>query len=88
MTVPRPPRLAVCGGAPGLLALARAQQSPPDAPAPTLQLVVPPAAAPGQGTEGVAAESAGEIARTLENPLGDVTRISVQNNTNLQCRPP
>jgi len=88
MTVPRPPRLAVLLAA-ALLTFgpARAQQSPPDAPAPTLQLVVPPAAAPGQGTEGVAAESAGEIARTLENPLGDVTRIPVQNNTNFNVGP-
>jgi hypothetical protein len=35
----------------------------------------------------VAAESAGEIARTLENPLGDVTRIPFQNNTNFNAGP-
>ena len=66
---------------------ARAQQSPPNVPAPTFQLTLPPTTTPGQGSEGVAAESVSEIARQLENPLGDVTRIPFQNNTNFNAGP-
>jgi len=69
-----------------VLRSALAQESPPNLSAPPLQVTLP-ATAPGQGSAGVATESVGAIARQLENPLGDVARIPLQNNTNFNAGP-
>jgi hypothetical protein len=73
----------------GMLAFAsaRAQQPPPNAVAPTVQAEIPADAAPGQPTDQSANQSATDLAKKLQNPVGDLYNIPFQNNANFNVGP-
>jgi hypothetical protein len=73
----------------GLLAFApaRAQQPPPGAVAPTVQVRVPADPAPAQSTDESTHQSASDLAKKLQNPIGDLYNIPFQNNVNLNVGP-
>ena len=72
----------------GLLAFARAHaQGQSGTAAPTISLS-PPSAGSAQGRTGDgAAESATDLAKKLQNPVGDLISIPFQNNTNFNVGP-
>lgn len=73
----------------GLLAFtpARGQQPPPDAAAPVVRLGLSPDAATGQQTGSATSESAEDLAKKLQNPVGDLISVPFQNNTNFNVGP-
>jgi hypothetical protein len=73
----------------GLLtsAPAGAQPPPPGASVPAVRVAVPPPAAPAQAPGDVASESATELAKQVQNPIGNVYVLPFQNNTNFQVGP-
>ena len=80
------PYLAIILLAMGLLASSQADaQSPSGATGPTIH-VQPSDAAPDQQT-GAATESATDLAKKLQNPIGDLISIPFQNNTNFNVGP-
>jgi hypothetical protein len=64
-----------------------AQQQPPSANAPTVKVTVPPDTPLGQPADGSASESATELAKKLQNPIGDLYNVPFQNNTNFNVGP-
>ena len=70
-----------------VLAPAGAQQPPPSTVAPTVNVEVPPDTVPGQPTDGSAGESATDLAKKLQNPIGDLYNVPFQNNTNFNVGP-
>ena len=68
-----------------ILSPAYAQQPPSDPAAPTVRLVPPPDADPGQDAGSGGADSATAIAKKLQNPIGDIYSIPFQNNTNFNA---
>jgi hypothetical protein len=68
-----------------ILSPAYAQQPPSDAAAPTVRLAPPPAADLGQDATSGGADNATEIAKKLQNPIGDIYSIPFQNNTNFNA---
>jgi hypothetical protein len=88
MTVLRKPGLAALGAI-GLLTFtsAHAQQPSPDAAAPTVRVELPRDAASGPSTDAAASGDATELAKKLQNPVGDLISIPFQNNTNFNVGP-
>jgi hypothetical protein len=72
----------------GLLAFAQAHAQQPSSgtPAPTMSLAPPPDSNPNEATDGEA-ESATNLAKKLQNPVGDLISIPFQNNMNFNVGP-
>lgn len=66
------------------LAPARAQQAQP---APVVRVALGPDAAPGQAAGDPTNESATDLAKKLQNPVGDLISVPFQNNTNFNVGP-
>jgi hypothetical protein len=64
-----------------------AQQQPPSANAPTVNVTIPPDTTLGQPADGSAGESATELAKKLQNPIGHLYNVPFQNNTNFNVGP-
>lgn len=73
----------------GLLAFAQAhaQQASPDTAAPAVRLVPPSDPTPNSGITNQGSESATDLAKKLQNPIGDLISIPFQNNTNFNAGP-
>lgn len=73
----------------GVLAFAQAhaQQASPDTAAPIVRLVPPSDPAPSPGATSQRSESATDLAKKLQNPIGDLISIPFQNNTNFNAGP-
>ncbi len=64
-----------------------AQQTRPLPPAPVVRVALSPDAAPGQGAEDATSESTTDLAKKLQNPIGDLISVPFQNNTNFNVGP-
>jgi hypothetical protein len=71
----------------GLSAPVYAQQSPPAGPAPAVRLGLSPDDPPGMTTHRAADEDATEIAKKLQNPVGDLISVPFTNYTNFNVGP-
>ena len=55
--------------------------------APTIRLAPPPNSSSDQGTADATADSATNLAKKLQNPVGDLISVPFQNNTNFNVGP-
>jgi hypothetical protein len=66
---------------------ARGQQSQTGVLAPVVRLAPPSDVVSGESAGGVSTESATDIAKAVQNPIGNTTSVPFQNNTNLGAGP-